>query len=62
MKILISGKNKKEKETVITCNCSCKFSFTKSEARLHTAPNDVAYIVNCPECNHENWVAPSLVV
>ena len=63
MTIIKSGKTKNPKPTVTECRgCDCKFSFTKDEARYVPDPRDgAAYVVKCPECKHENWVAASLV-
>jgi len=61
MKIIRSGKNRKPKSHTVTCQCGCKFSFTAADARWVSDQRDGdAYVVKCPECKTERWVAASL--
>ena len=61
MKIIKSGETKKPKEVTTDCRCGCKFRFAASEARFVGDQRDGdAYVVKCPECKAENWVAASL--
>lgn len=61
MKIIKSGKVKKPKEVTTTCNCGCKFRFAASEAKFKADWRDGdAYVIKCPECKTENWIAASL--
>ena len=60
MKIIKSGKDKTSKEVQTKCNCGCVFQFAASEAKFQADWRDGdAYIVKCPECKSENWVAAS---
>ena len=63
MKIIRSGKTRRPTETEAECiECHCQFSFTKNEAKHTYDPRDGdAYVVSCPECKHDNWIAESLV-
>jgi RNase P subunit RPR2 len=62
MKILRSSKGKKEKQVTTECRkCDCKFRFAASEAKFVGDRRDGdAYVVRCPECKYENWIAASL--
>lgn len=61
MKIIKSG-IKKPKEVAVRCHtCGCEFRFAASEAKLVPDSRDGdAYVIECPECKSENWVAASL--
>lgn len=62
MKILKKGKKPSGLQATAECQeCDCKFRFAQSEARFFGDPRDGdAYVVNCPECKHENWVSVDL--
>ena len=62
MKIIRSSKSKKPKEVTTECiGCDCKFKFAASEARFVGDQRDGdTYVVKCPECKRENWIAASL--
>lgn len=61
MKIIKSGKNKKPKEVRVKCACDCVFQFGTHEAKFKADWREGdAYVVKCPECKEENWVAASL--
>jgi RNase P subunit RPR2 len=62
MKIIQSGKSKEPKEVTATCRgCGCKFSFAAHEAELVSDQRDGdAYVVECPECDYNNWIAATL--
>lgn len=58
MKILKSGTKNKAKEITTDCRCGCKFRFNVSEARFESDQRDGdAYVIKCPECQHENWIS-----
>ncbi len=57
MKILEIGtkevKPKSEREYVRRCKmCGCKFTYKLKEERLSTYMDDIANIINCPQCGH----------
>lgn len=61
MKIIKSGKTKKPKELTTDCNCGCKFRFAQNEAKFVSDQREGdAYVVKCPECSREKWIAASL--
>ena len=61
MKIIKSAKDKKPEEVQTECTCGCVFQFASTEAKFKADWRDGdAYIVKCPECKTENWVAASL--
>jgi hypothetical protein len=61
MKILKSVIGKKPKEVAVKCCCGCEFQFAASEARFVPDWRDGnAYVIRCPECHTDNWVAASL--
>ena len=62
MRIIKSGKNKPPKEHRTDCRCGCSFLFTAADAKFVADSRDGdAYMVKCPECKEEHWVAAHLL-
>ena len=58
MKIVSRGIPPELQQYTATCsNCHSVLEFQKSEARAVSDRNELVYVLNCPVCNKEIWIA-----
>jgi RNase P subunit RPR2 len=58
MKVVSRGIPPELQQYTTTCsNCRSVLEFQKNEARVMSDRNETVYVLNCPVCNEEIWIA-----
>lgn len=62
VEVLKKGHAANERVDFTCTDCAAQLRAHKSEGRFEADPRDGnAYVFRCPECEHDNWIAESVV-